>query len=538
MSLKSEAIKRFLTAAKSLADQGLSKEAIIQFAKNEFGQINELFQKQIDNIFKPKKGIENIKIKDEVFDDTVIKLPVDDTGQPFNPRNPMKEYGKIRYRKPEEFDTRKQYEEYLDSVLGPADDVFGNPLKDDLLAEFDKVKAKNVTPSQGFDISKDPPKGFQTEKFIRDFPVTREEAERIAKLPNEERKKILQQYIDEDTNRQLTLLEYDVTDRKPNAKGGIAEFYTGGMVDVEPSLSDIGHGSDALMARTRLMSPGAQATTSTGLNYLLAEDNDNIRVPFAGGGSDRMMSDAEKEERAYNLMRDAMDREKFLKRRREEMEMDKKRLEEKKYGIAVAEGGRIGFSKGKLADAARRKFMKIAGGIGAGITGLKTGLLGFGKEAAPVVEKTVETITETAQNVPPYFLNLVNKIKNLGTKFKGPTERSESYRFKDYEMDVELDTGKIDIKKTKEAMIPGGDEAGIAEEVYMTYKPGMADEATGGKKVVDEYDEFTARPDIDGKMKDVEDGVPDEVIEEGTVFEDNMTEFGKASGGIARMLGE
>ena len=146
MSLKSEAIKRFLTAAKSLADQGLSKEAIIQFAKNEFGQINELFQKQIDNIFKPKQGIENIKIKDEVFDDTVIKLPVDDTGQPFNPRNPMKEYGKMRYRKPEEFDTRKQYEEYLDSVLGPADDVFGNPLKDDLLAEFDKVKAKNVTP--------------------------------------------------------------------------------------------------------------------------------------------------------------------------------------------------------------------------------------------------------------------------------------------------------------------------------------------------------------------------------------------------------
>ena len=60
-------------------------------------------------------------------------------------------------------------------------------------------------------------------------------------------------------------------------------FYTGGIVDVEPSLSDIGHGSDALMARTRLMSPGSQATTSTGLNYLLAEDNDNIRVPFKTG---------------------------------------------------------------------------------------------------------------------------------------------------------------------------------------------------------------------------------------------------------------
>ena len=56
------------------------------------------------------------------------------------------------------------------------------------------------------------------------------------------------------------------------------------MVDVEPSLSDIGHGSDALMARTRLMSPGSQATTSTGLNYLLAEDNDNLRVPFKEKG--------------------------------------------------------------------------------------------------------------------------------------------------------------------------------------------------------------------------------------------------------------
>ena len=69
------------------------------------------------------------------------------------------------------------------------------------------------------------------------------------------------------------------------------EFYTGGMVDVEPSLSDIGHGSDALMARTRLISPGAQGTTSTGLNYLLAEDNDNIRVPFAGGGAGKYQMD-------------------------------------------------------------------------------------------------------------------------------------------------------------------------------------------------------------------------------------------------------
>ena len=196
----------------------------------------------------------------------------------------------------------------------------------------------------------------------------------------------------------------------------------------------------------------------------------------------------------------------------------------------MAQGGRAGFKDGM----SRRKFMQIMGGLAAlPIVGK---FFKAGKVAAPTVEKVIEKASTS--DVPPYFLNLVNKIKNLGQKFDGPTERSESFLYKDYSMDIDLDTGKIDIKKTREAMIPGGDEAGIAEEVYMTYKPGMADETTKGKKVVDEYEEFTARPDIDGKMKDVDEGVPDEVIEEGTMFEDNMTEFGKASGGIARMLGE
>jgi len=113
-------------------------------------------------------------------------------------------------------------------------------------------------------------------------------------------------------------------------------------------------------------------------------------------------------------------------------------------------------------------------------------------------------------------------------------------------MDIDLDTGAIDIKKTKEAMIPGGDEAGVSEEVIMTYKPGMADETTKGKRVVDEYDEYTARPDMDGKMKDVEDGVPDEVVKDGSISKeeleqeiiDQLARDKKASGGIAMMLGE
>ena len=61
------AILKFLTAARSLANQGLSKEAIEQFARNEFGEISELFQKQINNIFKPGKGITSIKKKAALF---------------------------------------------------------------------------------------------------------------------------------------------------------------------------------------------------------------------------------------------------------------------------------------------------------------------------------------------------------------------------------------------------------------------------------------------------------------------------------------
>ena len=87
------AILKFLNAARSLANQGLSKEAIEQFARNEFGEISELFQKQINNIFKPGKGITSIK-KDPDFDDTVIKLPIDDQGLPFNPKDPLKDYSK------------------------------------------------------------------------------------------------------------------------------------------------------------------------------------------------------------------------------------------------------------------------------------------------------------------------------------------------------------------------------------------------------------------------------------------------------------
>ena len=86
---------KFLNAARSLAKQGFKQEDIIKFAKQEFGEVTDLVRLQINKIFKTKNQPSvGIKTKDPVFDNTVEKLPIDDTGAPFNPRDPQKVYGK------------------------------------------------------------------------------------------------------------------------------------------------------------------------------------------------------------------------------------------------------------------------------------------------------------------------------------------------------------------------------------------------------------------------------------------------------------
>jgi hypothetical protein len=125
---------KFLNAARSLQKtQGLSKADILNFAKNEFGEITGLMRAQIDNLFKPSKPI---KPKDPDFDDTVIKLPIDDQGLPFNPRNPLKKAdgGRIGLKEgegimqmasaPDPMDERNTVMENI------AIDQFGKPLKD------------------------------------------------------------------------------------------------------------------------------------------------------------------------------------------------------------------------------------------------------------------------------------------------------------------------------------------------------------------------------------------------------------------------
>ena len=244
-------ILKFLASARSLASQGFKKEQIYEFAQREFGEINELMQKQIENIFNPKK-------------------PTVSRNKPLDPDDVLPNYNET----PGEFARRETpgSKENLLQELKIAYEKEFNRLRGDETAEELKEMLKNLD-----------------------------------------------------------------TDGVPFASGGRAGYYGGGQAMVGEDLSDIGHGSDALMARNMQIAPGGQATTSTGLNYLLGQDNDTVRVPYSKG--------------------------KIAK---------------------------------KVVNEGRRGFMKAAGAGAAGLAALKTGLLGFGEKVAPVAKEAVEVSAECA----------------------------------------------------------------------------------------------------------------------------------------------
>jgi len=311
MSKKAEAFLKFVQAASSLAKQGVKKSEILNFAKLQFGKVTDEITKAVDNIFE-KSPLEKILDRRKATKKSVEERKVlDMDGNVIDPNQPIiggKQDKGITTLETEftptqaaedifpsgdyKYDMDMAAESYVENNPG----MFKNMLYEDLdqktqmevyekvskiinQKNAEKIKAKKANPEST-------KKGFQlnVEKFVQDFPVSKEEALRISKLPTEEQQKIIKTYLDEDFSQQITLMDFEPPkDRKPNAAGGRAGYYGGGQAMVEPDLSDIGHGSDALMGRTRLTAPGSQATTSTGLNYLLGEDNDNIRVPFKDG---------------------------------------------------------------------------------------------------------------------------------------------------------------------------------------------------------------------------------------------------------------
>ena len=202
----------------------------------------------------------------------------------------------------------------------------------------------------------------------------------------------------------------------------------------------------------------------------------------------------------------------------------------------MAQGGRAGFKDGM----SRRKFMQIMGGLAAlPIVGK---FFKSGKVAAPAVEAVKETVTQA----PPYFFDLVNKIKLFGKQSKvGPRERVNEFTYtgkdgSDYVMTEDIVTGDIKITKDKLGGANYGDMSydTIEDRTEMVFRKGQMDESTKGKKPPDEYEEYKVEFDQDGTAADATD--IDEISKMEIIKEvsDEAPSIKKAGGGIARMLGE
>ena len=201
-----------------------------------------------------------------------------------------------------------------------------------------------------------------------------------------------------------------------------------------------------------------------------------------------------------------------------------------------ADGGRIGFKKGMD----RRTFMKIMGGL----TALP--LVGKFFKGAEVAAPVAKKAAEAAGGVPPYFFELVNKIKIFGKQKETPSyrERVNEYNYTgkdgiEYELIEELDTGDMFIKKDKMGVGSSGDKTFdvIEDRTEMVYKKGQGDETTRGTPA-DEYEEYKVEFDADGTAADatdIDEASKMEILKE---VKDEAPSIKKAGGGIATMLGE
>ena len=200
----------------------------------------------------------------------------------------------------------------------------------------------------------------------------------------------------------------------------------------------------------------------------------------------------------------------------------------------------------------RRAFLKMMA-AGAALPFIGKGV---SKVAPKAIKETTEVITRGADGMPAYITDLIEVVKAKGTKdFVEGFKRSDYSTVHSYKgVDVIEDgAGNIKIKKPHESGGTYIDDAGesqgfegISHEVGMEIRKGEWIEPTKTKKGIktaDEYAEYTAKPDMDGKLKDVEEYIDDmdhlelkEIADEVDTLMIKKTK--KASGGVAHLLGE
>ena len=258
-------------------------------------------------------------------------------------------------------------------------------------------------------------------------------------------------------------------------------------------------------------------------NIYMEEKADGGRIGYAEGNgvADEDAQTAKFAKRVRELMDDGFDMGEAVRQAMKE---------------GYRDGGRIGLKDGMD----RRTFMKIMGGLATiPILGkfFKTG------KTAKVAKDVTKVVPNTQP--PDYFFSLAEKIKLLGKESKvKPQERVNEYYYKgkngdEYTLTEDISTGDMQIVKDKPG-IGTVDEKSfdtINDRTVMEYKKGRGDETTRGTPS-DEYDEYKVEFDQDGAMAgadDISEIIKKEIVDE---VSDNIPSIKKASGGIARMLGE
>ena len=123
-----------------------------------------------------------------------------------------------------------------------------------------------------------------------------------------------------------------------------------------------------------------------------------------------------------------------------------------------AGGGRTGLSYLLAEDTnermpfkmGRRAFLKLMGGVGAGIGALKAGALKlFGKEGATVAKELTQVPIKNIEGMPSWFKPLVNKVIKEGEEISGDLERVITHKTKlpesktDVYVTQDLNTGDV-----------------------------------------------------------------------------------------------
>jgi len=162
------------------------------------------------------------------------------------------------------------------------------------------------------------------------------------------------------------------------------------------------------------------------------------------------------------------------------------------FAVELKEGGPV--------DKGRRKFLKVS------LTGLAAiPFIGprLFKPAAKVVPEVVDVVTRSADSIPTYLNDLIGKVKMMGnSKLLGKPDSPDGF--------VEYELGDITVTEGNNfTRVRKRNERGefLDSEVEMEIKQ---DPETN----VLEYEEVTASPDAEGKLKDVDFGIDDNIHED------------------------